>query len=287
MTIKIKIAAAAVALAVLSALSVPSAGPAQAQNAGDKLKEVLDRGYLIMGTGSTNAPWHFKSAEGKLQGFDIDMGRIVAKALFGDPDKIEYVTQSSDARIPNLTTAKVDITCQFMTVTGERAQQVAFSIPYYREGVGLMLKAGGDYADYAALKAAGSSVTVSVLQNVYAEDMVHAALPEAVVDQYDSPDLIYQALESGRSDAAATDQSSLAWFMTQNPGRYVDAGYGWNPQSYSCAVARGDHDWLHFVDTALHEAMTGVEFDFYANSFKTWFGVELSPPQIGFPVEFK
>ncbi|MCB1491605.1 MAG: transporter substrate-binding domain-containing protein [Rhodobiaceae bacterium] len=260
--------------------------PAKAQSGG-KLDEVLARGHLIMGTGSTNAPWHFKSMDDKLQGFDVDMGHIVAEALFGDPDKVEYVIQSSDARIPNLTTGKVDLTCQFMTVTGERAQQVAFTIPYYREGVGLMMMAGGKYADYATLKAAGSGVTISVLQNVYAEDMVHKALPEAKVDQYDSVDLIYQALESGRSDAAATDQSSLAWYMAQNPGRYVDAGYGWNPQSYSCAVARGDMDWLHFVDTALHEAMTGVAFDTYAASFKKWFGVDLPPPQIGFPVEYK
>ncbi|MCL6707091.1 transporter substrate-binding domain-containing protein [Pseudomonas sp. R2.Fl] len=260
--------------------------PALAQQ-GSKLDEVLARGHLVLGTGSTNAPWHFKSADDKLQGFDVDMGRIVAKALFGDPDKIEYVNQSSDARIPNITTDKVDLTCQFMTVTGERAQQIAFTIPYYREGVGLMLKADGKYADYEALKAAGSSVTVSVLQNVYAEDMVHAALPEATVDQYDSVDLIYQALESGRSDAAATDQSSLAWYMTQNPGRYKDAGYGWNPQTYACGVKRGDQDWLNFVNTALHEAMTGVEFDFYATSYKTWFGKELTPPQIGFPVEYK
>ena len=280
MTAKLKTFVAAAAVAMVAA------GPAMAQNA-SKLDEVLDRGHLIMGTGSTNAPWHFKSADGNLQGFDVDMGRIIAKALFGDPDKIEYVIQSSDARIPNLTTGKVDVTCQFMTVTGERAQQVAFTIPYYREGVGLMMKADGAYADYAALKSGGSDVTVSVLQNVYAEDMVHAALPEASVDQYESVDLIYQALESGRADAAATDQSSLAWYMTQNPGRYVDAGYGWNPQSYSCAVARGDSDWLQFVSTALHEAMTGVEFGFYAQSFKTWFGVELAPPQIGFPVEYK
>src|ERR671923_2683797 len=80
---------------------------------------------------------------------------------------------ASDARIPNITTDKVDLTCQFMTVTGERAQQIAFTVPYYREGVGLMLKADGKYADYKALKEAGSSVTISVLQNVYAEDMVH------------------------------------------------------------------------------------------------------------------
>ncbi|MEZ2218551.1 transporter substrate-binding domain-containing protein [Rhizobium sp. RCC_161_2] len=264
-----------------------SAMPAVAQQAKSKLDEVLARGHLVMGTGSTNAPWHFKSADDKLQGFDIDMGRIVAKALFGDPDKIEFVNQSSDARIPNITTDKVDLTCQFMTVTGERAQQIAFTIPYYREGVGLMLKADGKYPDYAALKAAGSSVTISVLQNVYAEAMVHAALPDATVDQYESVDLIYQALESGRADAVATDQSSLAWYMTQNPGRYKDAGYGWNPQTYACGVKRGDQDWLNFVNTALHEAMTGVEFDFYATSYKKWFGKDLTPPQIGFPVEYK
>ena len=281
MTNRFKIAALAAAVSLFSVMS------ARAADGASKLDEVLARGHLVLGTGSTNAPWHFKSAEDKLQGFDVDMGRVVAKALFGDPDKIEYVIQSSDARIPNITTGKVDVTCQFMTVTGERAQQVAFTVPYYREGVGLMMKLDSAYADHAALKAAGSSVTVSVLQNVYAEDMVHAALPQATVDQYESVDLIYQALESGRADAAATDQSSIAWFMTQNAGRYKDAGYGWNPQSYSCAVARGDQDWLNFVNTALHEAMTGVEFGFYAESFKTWFGVELAPPQIGFPVEYK
>jgi polar amino acid transport system substrate-binding protein len=52
-------------------------------------------------------------------------------------------------------------------------------------------------------------------------------------------------------------------------------------------VRRGDQDWLNFVNTALHEAMTGVEFDTYAKSFKMWFGKDLPPPQIGFPLEFK
>ncbi len=253
----------------------------------DKLQDVLDRGYLIAGSGSTNAPWHFKDANNELVGFDIDMLRLIAKGLFDDPTKIEFVNQSGDARIPNLATDKVDVTCQFMTVTAGRAQQVEFTIPYYREGVGLMLLKDGDYADYAALKAAGDDVTVSVLQNVYAEEMVHAALPEATVDQYESVDLMYQALNSGRADAAATDQSSLSWFMAQNPGRYMDAGFGWNPQSYSCAVKPGDQRWLNFVNSVFHEAMTGVEFNTYAASYKKWFGADLTPPKIGFPVEFK
>ena len=262
-------------------------GTAGGAFAADKLQEVLSRGKLIVGTGSTNPPWHFKTEQGDLAGFDTDMAKIIAKGLFNDPSKVEFVVQSSDARIPNLTTDKVDITCQFITVTAARAQQVNFTIPYYREGVGLLLMKDGKYKSYDELKAAGSGVTVSVLQNVYAEDMVHAALPQAAVDQYESTDLIYEALNSGRADAVATDMSSLRWFMKQNPDRYLDGGYGWNPQTYACAVKKGDQDWLNFVNTALHEAMTGVEFPTYKASFKQWFGVDLPEPAIGFPVEFK
>ncbi len=270
----------------IAAFAAAVSGVAMAQEQ-SKLEEVLARGRLIAGTGSTNAPWHFKDESGNLVGFDVDIAKMVAKGLFGDETKIEFVQQSSDARIPNVTTGKVDITCQFMTVTAERAQQVAVTVPYYREGVGLLTLADGKLKSYDELKAAGSGAVVSVLQNVYAEDMVHAALPEAKVDQYESVDLIYQALNSGRADAAATDQSSLQWLIVTTPGKYQDAGYGWNPQSYSCAVKRGDQDWLNFINTVLHEAMTGVEFGAYSASFKKWFGVDLPPPRIGFPVEYQ
>ncbi|MEB0046648.1 MULTISPECIES: transporter substrate-binding domain-containing protein [unclassified Pseudomonas] len=268
-------------------LAASAAAVGVAQAADSKLDSVLARGKLMVGTGSTNAPWHFQGADGKLQGFDIDIGRMIAKGLFNDPSKVEFVVQSSDARIPNLLTDKVDISCQFITVTASRAQQVAFTLPYYREGVGLLLPTNSKYKEIEDLKAAGDSVTVAVLQNVYAEELVHQALPKAKVDQYDSVDLMYQAVNSGRADAAATDQSSVKYLMVQNPGHYRSPAYAWSPQTYACAVKRGDQDWLNFVNTVLHEAMTGVEFPTYAASFKQWFGVDLPSPAIGFPVEFK
>lgn len=277
----IKAIAAGFGALVLTATAISSAA------ADGKLQEVLARGKLIVGTGSTNPPWHFRDDKGELAGFDVDIAKIIAKGLFKDASKVEFVTQSSDARIPNITTGQVDITCQFMTVTAERAQQVAFTIPYYREGVGLLLTKGGKYADYAALQAGGDGVTISVLQNVYAEDMVHQALPKAKVDQYESVDLMYQALNSGRAAAAATDMSSLRWFMKQNPDKYLDAGYGWNPQTYSCAVKQGDPDWLNFVNIALREAMTGVDFADYKTSFEKWFGETPPAPKIGFPAELR
>ncbi len=274
------------AAALLGAVGILCGG-ASAAAAQGKLDEVLARGHLLVGTGSTNPPWHFVDESGKIVGYDVDIAKVVAKGLFEDPEKIEIVTQASDARIPNVLTDKVDITCQFMTVTAARAQQVAFTIPYYREGVGLLLLKDGKFADYEALKAAGAKATISVLQNVYAEAMVHKALPEAKVDQYDSVDVIYQALNSGRADAAATDASSLRWFLKQNPGRYKDAGFGWEPQTYSCAVRQGDPDWLNFVNIALREALTGVEFDTYKASFEKWFGETPPAPKIGFPSELR
>lgn len=58
----------------------------------DKLQDVLDRGYLIAGSGSTNAPWHFKDENNALVGFDIDMLRLIAKGLFDDPPRLNSST---------------------------------------------------------------------------------------------------------------------------------------------------------------------------------------------------
>ena len=111
-----------------------SNGSSSSSASGGKLQEVLDRGYLIVGTGSTNAPWHFYDDNGNLCGFDVSMAKIVANSLFGDPEAVKFVEQSSDERVPNLVNGNVDICFQFMTISAERAQQIEFTIPYYTEG---------------------------------------------------------------------------------------------------------------------------------------------------------
>jgi len=275
------------AVVAASAFASPLVREARAQGRPEsRLYEVLDRGTVLVGTGSTNPPWHFEDEQANLVGMDVDMGKLLAKGLFDDETKVEFVRQSSDARIPNLVTNKVDIAIQFMTITAGRAQQVEFTIPYYREGVGLLLVEGGEHASFEDLKAKGADVTVSILQNVYAEDAVHAALPEAAVLQLDSQANVVQALTAGRADAAAIDQSTVSWLVVQQPGQYQDSGYGWYPQSYGAAVRPGDPVWLNFVNAVFKEAMVGVEFPSYAASFKKWFGVELASPPLGFPVEF-
>ena len=277
----------AVGAAAAAGAGLFTASEAQAQEAQvSKLRTVLDRGHLIVGTGSTNPPWHFEDETGKLVGMDIDLAHLLAKSLFDDPEKVEFVIQGSDARIPSLVTDIVDIVCQFMTVTAGRAQQVEFTIPYYREGVTVLMLADSKHKTIDDLRAAGSGLTISALQNVFIEDWAHMAMPEARVDQFESEDAALQALNSGRSDGYLADQSAARWLIAKNPGRYIDCGYGWMPNSYASAVKPGDTIWLNWVNTVYKEAMMGVDFQTFAASYKKWFGIELKTPNVGFPSEF-
>ncbi|MGE0718173.1 MAG: transporter substrate-binding domain-containing protein [Alphaproteobacteria bacterium] len=281
------VAAAAGLVGGAAAVVAPGAAQAQTMDTSkSKLYEVLKRGKLIVGTGSTNPPWHFEDRSGKLVGMDIDLARLISKSLFDSYDKVEFVLQGSDARIPSLVTNKVDVVVQWMTVTPGRAQQVEFTIPYYREGVAIMLMAGGKYKSHAELKTAGKGIKIGAMQNVFVEEWVKKGLPDATVEQFDSPDSTLQALNARRIDGYMADQSAMRWLMQQNPNRYVDAGYGWMPNSYASAVKPGDPIWLNWINTVYKEAMMGVDFDYFAASYKKWFGIDLPTPKVGFPQEF-
>lgn len=277
---------ALVAVLLLSLTIVAGASSPQ-QN---KLQEVLSRGYLIVGTGSTNVPWHTINVDGQYEGFDIEMARILAQGLFGDSSKVEFVEQASDQRIPNILANKVDITFQFMTINPSRAQQVAFSIPYYTEGIGLILKTGGKYQNFNQLVAAvaeGKTVTIAILQNADAATNVQRMVAGAKDDQYESQGLVYQAVESGRADAGAVDLSSIKWLASQQPEKYTDSGFGFNPQNYGAAMNPFDQVWINYVNQVLYDAMAGTTHPLYFEAFQKWFGETPETPAIGMPSIFR
>ena len=247
------------------------------------LRTALDRKKLIVGTGSTNAPWHFENEKGELVGMDITIARILAKGLFDDATKVEFVKQEPAARIPNIVTGKVDVVIQFMTVSPARAQLVNFSRPYYVEGVALLTSVKGKLKTHKELTEAGDKARASVLQNVDAELLVKKALPKAQVLQFDTQANAIQALDSGRADAAVVDLSTVGWLVKRNADKYLDSGYHYETQLYSCAMRQGDLDWLRWVDTCLNVAMHGHQTEVYDAAFAEYFGA--APPRRvpGFP----
>ncbi len=276
------LALGAAGLAAAAAI-VPREAAAQSSGT-SQLRTALDRGNLIVGTGSTNAPWHFENDKGELVGMDIAMGRILAKALFDDETKVQFMRQDPAARIPNITTGKVDITIQFMTISYQRAQLVAFSRPYYVEGIALLGRPDADAKTADALGKKGSAARISILQNVDADAFVHQVLPQAQVMQLDSQANVIQALQSRRVDAAAVDLSTVRWMVKQNPDRYIDTGLHWQNQLYGAAMRQGDPDWLQFVNTVFNIAMFGSESATYDAAFQQYFGETPPPRKTGFPM---
>ena len=279
--------AAATIAAGATALAMGSGQEAAAQaGARDKLAEILARGRLIVGTGNDIPPFYFTDPSGQLTGMEIDLARLLAKGLFNDAAKIEFVTQTSDARIPNILSGRVDVTIQNLTVTPARAQQVDFTVPYYRAGQGFMLRAGGRYKNFEELRAGGSAVTVSAIQNVFVESWVKAALPQARVEQFPGADAAVQALNASRVDAQFITHSRIIWMVGEAPDRYIDSGYTFRANSIACAIRPGEPRLLNWLNTALREAMAGVDFDDYAALFKRWLKVDVLQPKTGYPREF-
>lgn len=281
----LKLGATGVAAAGLAGgAHILTASQAAAQSSSDSLlRTVLNRGHVVVGTGSTNAPWHFEDEAGELVGMDITMGRILAQALFDDAEAVEFVLQDPAQRVPNVATGKVDIVVQFMTITGQRAQLVNFSRPYYVEGIALLTRPDAEAKTGTDLERLGTDARVSILQNVDAEDSVHAALPEAQVMQLDTQANVLQALDSNRVDAAAVDLSTVRWLASRNPDRYFDAGKQWYSMLYGAALRQGDLDWLQYVDTAFTVAMFGHETQLYDGAFASYFGLEPPTRTPGFP----
>ena len=276
--------AAAGAVAATGGGVMLTAGQAYAQSAPDSLlRTVLDRGKVLVGTGSTNAPWHFEDDKGELVGMDIAMAHILAQGLFDDPEAVEFVQQDPAARIPNITTGKVDIVIQFMTITPGRAQLVAFTRPYYVEGIALLTRPDAEMKTYDELMAGGSNTRVSILQNVDAERNVHLVLPESQVLLIDTQANVVQALDSNRADAAAVDLSTVRWMAKRNPERYFDSGKRWFSMLYAAAVRQGDPDWLHFVNTTFDTAIWGHQNEIFDQAFADFFGEEPPVRQTGFP----
>ena len=82
------------------ASSLSPSGPPQV-TAGSYMAKIRARGYLIAGVDQSTYHFGFLNPlTGRIEGFDIDMIRAVAQAIFGNPDKVVYKAISDDSGSP-------------------------------------------------------------------------------------------------------------------------------------------------------------------------------------------
>ena len=100
----------------------------------DQLKQA---GKVRIGVFSDKPPFGYVDANGKSQGFDVEIAKAITKDLLGDENKAEFVLVEAANRAEYLVSNKVDIILANFTVTPARKEVVDFADPYMKVAKGL------------------------------------------------------------------------------------------------------------------------------------------------------
>ena len=106
------------------------------------LDEVKDRGYLICGVSEPRIGFANINNDNKWIGFDVDMCRAVATAIFADPNKVEFIPTTNRSRFPILAGEEVDMLSRITTWTFSRDVNLGFEFTgiNFFDGQGFMIK---------------------------------------------------------------------------------------------------------------------------------------------------
>lgn len=267
-------ASAALASFAAVALLAASLGTAAAQEK-SKLDEVLDRGKLVVVTLGTVPPFAFKDDKGELVGFDVDVARLVANALFRDPNKIEFVIVTSDGRWPAIESGRADMGVGGTTVYPDRAIRVAFTRAFIDSGISIMVSKSSGIKTLQDLNQ--EKFIVANLNNPQMADRAAATFPKAKVVTFDTPSSQFLAVKSGRAHALQIDTPTADYFAASSAKDFeVLPTLLTASQNNGIYLKPGDFKWWLWLDTFVSELRTGSLYPKYAEIYQKWFGKD--PP---------
>lgn len=161
---------------------------------------------LRVGMECTYAPFNYKTADGELTGYDVDVAKGVAKLIGAD---VEYVCQKWSGMIPALLANKFDLVIASMSITDKRKEKMDFSVPY-RISVGRLV--GPKNAGYSLFDDSGKVLSggfkglkVGLERSSTYANWFAAKLPGTKIVFYDSSETMYIDLENGRTDMIMTN----------------------------------------------------------------------------------
>lgn len=231
---------------------------------------------LRVGTECTYAPFNFRTADGELTGYDVDVAKEVGKRIGAD---IEFVCQEWDGMIPALLANKFDLIVASMSITEKRLKQIDFSGPY-RVSIGQFvgrkdakLKLFDDGG--MVMPAAFDGIRVGLERSSTYEEWMKAKVPGAEVVYYDGNEPMYLDLAAGRVDVIMTNpMKAYLKFLSQDGNKDFDViGPQIDEVSYfgigvGIGMRKGNDDIKGKINEAL-EAMTkdGALMDFSLRYF--------------------
>ncbi|PSL57570.1 amino acid ABC transporter substrate-binding protein (PAAT family) [Saccharothrix carnea] len=215
--------------------------------AGSTMARIQQRGRLIAGVDQNTYLMGFRNPfSGELEGFDVDLVREVARAIFGDPGAIQFTVVTSEQRVPTLERGEVDIVVRTMTATCERWRKVNFSTVYLQAGQRVLVPSNSDVTDIDGL--GGKRVCATKGSSSLANVATRPTKPVPVAVAHWTDCLVM--LQQGQVDAISTDDTILAGFAAQDPYTKV-VGPQFAAEPYGMAFPKADEDFVRFVNALL------------------------------------
>ncbi|MFS8908293.1 transporter substrate-binding domain-containing protein [Synechococcus sp. OH2] len=175
--------------------------------------EIVRSGQLRVAVKDNLKPLGFRDAEGKLQGFEIDLARELGSRLLGSPSAVELVPVANVERLQVLTAGEVDLAIAQIGITPDRARQVEFTSAYYPDGPSLVVARSQDWTSWSELRGA----RIAVLRGSAAIPHLQRYLPGVELLAVDSYQEGAELLLKGAVQAWAADRSVLAGWLAEHP----------------------------------------------------------------------
>lgn len=237
------------------------------------MRKIIDKGYLTVGVSADTYLFGARNAfTGGIEGFDIDMSRAVAKAIFGDPNKVQLRVITANDRIPLLKDGEVDMVARNMSMTCGRWNDIAFSAEYYRSGQKVLVSKalpGAKDLSLADLKgkrvcAPNGTTSLTKLQQVPGPVVVTAGTHTGCL----------VLLQQGKADAITGDDTVLAGLAAQDPNTVITSAKAITVEPYGLGLNRADTYLARYVNRVIADLEADGQWKAIYNR---WLAAPLGP----------
>ena len=208
---------------------------------------------LKLGTEGAYPPFNNLTADGKIEGFDIDIGNALCEQM---KVKCEWVTQDWDGIIPALQAGKFDAIIASMSITPERAEKVDFSNKYYNTPSALAAPKDTTLKGVTKEDLAGKTIGVATSTTHF--NYASQTYTDSTVKGYPSSPEEQLDLANGRLDAIQDDIVVLSQWLDSPDGACCKILGTPDPQPVEIfgpgagiAVRKGDKELVDKLNAAI------------------------------------
>jgi len=241
--------------------------------AGTTMAKLSDKGSITIGTKFDQPLFGLKGPSGEPEGFDVEIGKLIAGKLGIEPDKIKWVEAVSANREPFIQDSKVDMVVATYTINDERKQVVDFAGPYFQAGQTILVKEAN--TDITGPDDLAGKTVCSVEGSTPAANM-EANYPDAKLELTDAYSNCLEPLRNDQVDAITTDNVILAGFVDQNEGEFKLAGEPFTEEPYGIGLKKGDKAFRTFINDTLEAS---YEDGSWADAWEATAGKVLDTPE--------